>query len=106
MEVVELVRDAEANNWVLENAPDRVVNDLQAWARQIINRVDEDDCAFLSTVIHEAREQRITADSPSMRAHVYGLIFQWDDGRKGVYYRAALRVDDSNRIVEFIPVDV
>lgn len=106
MEAMELARDDHANNWVTENAPDRVIAALQQWARQIISRVDEDDCAFLSTVIHEAKELRIAAGSPSMRAHTYGLIFQWDDGRKGVCYRAALRVDDSNRIVEFIPVDV
>lgn len=105
MEIVELARDEAANEWVEKNVPFNLIPSLQTWARRIIDKVDEDDCAYLGVIIHEAKEQRMVVNSPSMRAHVYGLIFNWDDGRKSIAYRALLRVDDSGQIVEFIAVD-
>jgi hypothetical protein len=105
MEIVELARNTAAIEWVDKNVPPHLIPSFQAWARRIIDKVDEDDCAHLGTIIHEAKEQRVRVGSPSMRAHVYGLVFNWDDGRKSVAYRALLRVNDSGQIVEFIAVD-
>lgn len=104
-EEVELARDEAANEWVEQNVPERIVDSLRSWARRIIDKRDQDDCASIGVLIFDAREMCITVDHPLIRAYTYGLIFNWDDGRKGVAYRAALRVNDSNQVVEFIPAD-
>jgi hypothetical protein len=105
MEEVELARDEAANQWIDENVQEGIVASLQSWARRMIDVHDEDDTASIGVLLLDAREMRTTVDAPSIRAYTYGLIFQWDDGRKGVVCRSALRTDDSNQVVEFIPVD-
>ena len=105
-EIKELARDEAANQWVDDNVSESDAERLRSWARQMVDKHDEDDQAQLGVLLTQPCKPFDTklGELP-YRAHVYALIFSWDDGREPLAIRSALKINDANQVIDFIIID-
>jgi hypothetical protein len=106
LELQTLARDEAANQWVESNVSSSLAEKLRSWARGMLDKYDADDQAQVGVLLTEPCRPFDSQQGvlPS-RAHIYALIFTWDDGREQKVLRAALYVNDANEIIDFVPVD-
>lgn len=107
-EMQTLARDEAANKWVDDNVLPVIAERLRSWSRGMLDEYDADDQAQVGVLLTQPCLPFDTVKGflpVKTRAHIYALIFTWDDGRGQKAIRAALYVNDANHVVGFTPID-
>jgi hypothetical protein len=101
-----LARDHVANAWVDSHVSEPIVERLRSWCRTTIDKCDPDDQAQVGVLLTQpCRAFDSEKGLLPKRAHIYVLVFTWDEWRDQKAVRAALYVNDANEVIDFEPID-